>query len=622
MLPGLSLAPGEVYTTHFPGHTRPVFIRKRTQQRQPQRNFNLLAEAFGRPQRYYTTKRMRTSSVPLDESYVVDVPSQVETEQVRPDQPTMVTRTSGPGRVVVRDLGTPGPAFMELVQPTTTTYITRHPSQAAETTTRHTCASCGRFRSPSYQDRHRLAPGEIPKPNVCRKCKGKQTSSEESLDGHKGSRKKTDYYHLCRRWTASTGDRISEFERGRSRYLTNKRSKIRSARRSGSDEQLRVAMSYDDARSRTRTSEYSPKGRMVRVVRRIQYVDSHGRPLSRSRSSSKTGSRRHYRRSDSYGETSDSEDDSIRVRVRNIHSRSRSRSVTSKRPLRIVRRRSVSSFDDDYEHIYTSAEERAPRRVERVVEVEDDQASGRSRVSRQPESMIVEPGTTYAATQAEEFQLNPHYSEHPMEMRSYTERAERPPSRSVRIVKVSPEAQDAFCRDRISKTIESQRVIYEPRPAAIITRQVVEPVVQSVTETKIIEPTAAPVTETLITNRQEHSQFPVSETRIAERRGRFPAQVRERHVVEQRARSPSRVYERNVETRSRSRPAVFERDVTGMRSRSPSLVYERHTMESRGPSGQERRRRVKTRGRRRSTDSSDEYSPPGTLFSYTSVHPD
>lgn len=606
------MTPGEVYITRLPGHTGSVFVRKRAPQ-QPRRRFGLLAEAFGQPQCYYTAKRMRTSSFPADdERHVMEIPTRLEVEQLRPDYPVMVRGTSEPGRVLVQQSRNPEPAFAEVVQPTRTTYITRRPRRVTEPTMRHTCASCGKFRSSSYEHRHPLAPGETPKPTMCEKCISKQTSSEESPGSHRRSGKKKRYYRLRRRWTASTGDRISEFERGRPRHLASKRSRMHNSRRSSSDEEPRVSITYDGARSRRTTSEYSPEGRRVRVFRRTRYVDSEGRPLSRSRSRSRSTSlsRRSYKRVCGF-EIPSSEESSVRIRDRRVPSRSRSRSVTYRRPLRIRRSRDTSSIDDDYEHIYTPTEVRGPNHVERVVEIEDDRTSFKSGVRRRPASMIVEPGTTYAASRANA-DLKSDYG-NPVEIRSITGRVERPPSRSVRIVQVSPEAQDSFRRNRIRDTVEPQRVFYEPRPPPIITRQIVEPTVQTVAGTKIVESRATPVTETHIIDRRERSSAPALETHTIERRGRSSTPVTERHTVERRDSPPSRVYERHAETTSRSRaqPAVSERDFIGTGSHSPSSVYRRQPMESRGPSRRERRRRVKIADHHRLTDSSDEYSPQG-----------
>ena len=525
----------------------------------------------------------------------MDAQTRVHLEQVRPDQPTMVTRTIEPERARVREARPWVVATAEIVKPTMTTCIAHRPRQLVDLTLKHKCASCGRFRSSNYQKNHPIAPGKIPKASICTRCIRKRTASEESSDSHGKSRNKTEHYRLRRRWTASSGERISEFERGRPRQA-NHAVRTYSSRRPSWDEKPRTIVSFDGARSRMRTSEYSPGSQRVRVVRRIKYVDRQGRSLSRSRSRSRSMSRRRYGRRSRYDDTSSSENDHVRVRVRRVLPRSRSRSVLYRRPLRIVRSRDTSSFDDDYEHI--------PRHVKRVVDLEDDCASVRSTVRRSSQSMLVEPGTTYVASPVGNFGLESHHDESPVEVRSYTERVERPPSRTVRIVQVSPETQDAFRRGRFTETRESQRVFYEPRPPPIITRQVVEPAVQTITETKIGEPRSAPVLETHVINHRECPSPSISETHIVERRGRSRTPVIERRIIERRGRSPSQVYEKNIETRSRSRPAVMERDCTETSIQSASSLYET-------PRRSERRRRVKVAGRYPSMDSSDEYAPPG-----------
>ena len=610
-----SMTTEEVRTTHR-SSTRPVLIRRR-KAKEVRENFGLLGEAFGHPQRYYTAKRMGTASLPTDATYK-DAPGRFEIEQLRPDLPAMVTRTSESGRVLVRDTRFPEPAFAEIFQPTSgmTTFITRRPLPTEEVTTRHTCVSCGKFRSPSYEHRHPVAPGELAKSSICRKCTTIETSSEESSDGHRRSRRSVDYYRLRRRWTTSTGDRVSEFERGRPRHLERRRPRNHSSRRSSHHEPPRVTITYDGARSRRSTSEYSsPERRGTRLVRRIQYIDSHGRTVSRSRSRSRstTLSRRHYRRDDSSEEPSSSEDDRVAIRFRHVPSRSISRSATYRRPLVRIRSRDPSGFGSDYEHVYTTTEERVPRHVERVVEVEDDLASFQPTMCRQSESMLVQPGTTYTTSRAGDIGLESSYPERPVEVRSHTERLQHPPSRSVRVVQVSSETQDAFRRNRVNQIIETPKVIYESRPPPIITRHVVEPAIQSVTETTVIEPRAAPITETHVVERRERASTPISETHVVERRGRSPTPVRERHVIERRRRSPSRVYKRHVETRSGTRASVVDGEMTETRTSTSSPVYGTHITETRRPRGYEGRRRVKIADRHRSRDTSDEYSPPGKL---------
>lgn len=56
--------------------------------------------------------------------------------------------------------------------------------------TRHRCAGCGRYRSPSFHHRHPIQYGLSPTFGVCRKCQYMQTSSDESTDDGHPSRKR------------------------------------------------------------------------------------------------------------------------------------------------------------------------------------------------------------------------------------------------------------------------------------------------------------------------------------------------------------------------------------------------------------------------------------------------
>ncbi|EEQ34933.1 conserved hypothetical protein [Microsporum canis CBS 113480] len=72
------------------------------------------------------------------------------------------------------------PAPSPIIEPHSPTYPRIHAAPAAET--RHRCAVCGRYRSPSYQYRHPILPGRIPPTSVCRKCRFTYTSSSDSTE--------------------------------------------------------------------------------------------------------------------------------------------------------------------------------------------------------------------------------------------------------------------------------------------------------------------------------------------------------------------------------------------------------------------------------------------------------
>ena len=62
----------------------------------------------------------------------------------------------------------------------------------------HTCASCGKFRSPRYQKHHPLAPGEIPRIDFCRKCAKRATESSEGRNCIDMSRTAARRHRCCK----------------------------------------------------------------------------------------------------------------------------------------------------------------------------------------------------------------------------------------------------------------------------------------------------------------------------------------------------------------------------------------------------------------------------------------
>lgn len=76
--------------------------------------------------------------------------------------------------------------------------------------TKHTCGICGKLRSPRYHYKHPLAPGQLPRPTVCKRCRKEETDSEdESVDSY---------------------DRRDYRERSRARSQLRSQSRARSAR--------------------------------------------------------------------------------------------------------------------------------------------------------------------------------------------------------------------------------------------------------------------------------------------------------------------------------------------------------------------------------------------------------
>jgi len=78
--------------------------------------------------------------------------------------------------------------FPHNAQPTSSAQVGMAPALPNPDGTRPKCSLCGGLRSPRYQWRHRIAPGQLPLPKICRRCRKEATDSEdESTNGHSGS---------------------------------------------------------------------------------------------------------------------------------------------------------------------------------------------------------------------------------------------------------------------------------------------------------------------------------------------------------------------------------------------------------------------------------------------------
>ena len=153
------MVPGEVYVTKFAGDSKPCFVRKR----QRSTICDTLSSAFGtRASR--SNKMMswslRNWSHPESDyecyrparrrRYCFDRPGYL--------RPGLVPATINQGRLA--------------------------------TSISQVCAACGKHRSPAWSSRHPLLPGEMPKPTLCKRCRGKSTSSEESSCARRYHKKK------------------------------------------------------------------------------------------------------------------------------------------------------------------------------------------------------------------------------------------------------------------------------------------------------------------------------------------------------------------------------------------------------------------------------------------------
>ncbi|KAL9633461.1 MAG: hypothetical protein Q9164_004689 [Protoblastenia rupestris] len=70
-----------------------------------------------------------------------------------------------------------------------------HGRVRAAATPQQTCSACGKFRSPSWQARHPVFVGETPTPSLCKTCRKKSTSSEDSEHVRQGRRRHS--YRHC-----------------------------------------------------------------------------------------------------------------------------------------------------------------------------------------------------------------------------------------------------------------------------------------------------------------------------------------------------------------------------------------------------------------------------------------
>ena len=175
----------------------------------------------------------------------------------------------------------------------------RRSGKADEIVLQYTCSSCGKFRSPSYHSRHPLAPGESPRPGVCRKCVKQHTSSEESDEEEsrhrrsrrreKSSRKKNQKRKRAKHGDSTKDSSSSEDEVRiiRRSYSAGEgqRSHRHSEPRPSPKSQARISISYEPGESEVRIS--SRDG--VRTVETTKCSDARRQSRSRSRSRDSSG---------------------------------------------------------------------------------------------------------------------------------------------------------------------------------------------------------------------------------------------------------------------------------------------------------------------------------------------
>lgn len=239
------MIPGQTYVGILPGHTRPVFVRKRPVDigRPPL----FLTQIFGSSRRAYSVE------APLKPSMFRRSRSGVYYDYATAKYRPKLYVNNSPGRTI--------------------------------TSTQQTCASCGKFRSARWQSRHPLIPGTTTRPGLCGKCRDKHTSSEEERPRYYRRRR----HHRRRDYTESTDDSYStswESRRAARRHRSYSRDyRKRRLARSPSKDNVRIVIANQAGdriragRETTRSSSVEP----VRVIRRTEVVDPpHILPRARS----------------------------------------------------------------------------------------------------------------------------------------------------------------------------------------------------------------------------------------------------------------------------------------------------------------------------------------------------
>ncbi|KAL9005773.1 MAG: hypothetical protein Q9188_001439 [Gyalolechia gomerana] len=259
------MQPGRVYVGRLPGHSGPVFVRRRKKS---------FCNPFGVPS---VTSIWPQPAIAYQHAATTICQPQPPQSVLVAQPPTYAT----PPQVVQP------PPYLQLPPPpavgtTTTTTTTHQDFQPQHAPAKHTCAACGKFRSARYHYRHPLAPGETPRPTLCRRCIKQHTSSEDSDEIERARWKKREWQARQRQyrpvyssdeWSSSSSH---EERRRRHRYRSSNESrKHRRTPRSSSAVNARVyIIRQPEERQRPRSSSES-----VRIIRRVRTSEDRPRPL-------------------------------------------------------------------------------------------------------------------------------------------------------------------------------------------------------------------------------------------------------------------------------------------------------------------------------------------------------
>ncbi|KAL8921255.1 MAG: hypothetical protein Q9172_004135 [Xanthocarpia lactea] len=442
---------GRVYVGRLPNHSGPVFVRKRRKS---------FANPFGVPS---------VTSIYGQQHYAPDYQC-TTTAVYQPPPPPLPYMIPAPPAQVVQ---APPPA-----DATTTTVTTTVEPQPPPASSKHSCASCGKFRSARYHYRHPLAPGENPRPTLCRKCIKQHTSSEDFDDMERaywkrrqseGRRAKQHRSYSSDGWTSSSSQ---EERRRHHRYRSSEGSRRhRRPNQSSSGASTKIyIIRRPEERPEERRRQPTSSSENVRIIRHVRKADSRPRPILRTRhrygpydghysheeyredvqvddddyfeprgrSRSRTFGRQSHDGSNSY------EDEYVRVST--TTSRSRPLSLLDRLTGSRSRSRSKrsSSYEDEHVRITIRSREPSPLHYERHEEYEERlEESHGSPWRRGSESMIVHRDSEVKTRMGDYFD-RPHstYSRHSYEDRRLEGRSmgHRSPGGSMRALRrQSPE---------------------------------------------------------------------------------------------------------------------------------------------------------------------------------------
>ncbi|KAI4256056.1 MAG: hypothetical protein L6R42_006424 [Xanthoria sp. 1 TBL-2021] len=376
------MQPGRVYIGRLPNHNGPVFVRKRRKS---------FANPFGIP----------------------SVTSVYGAQQYPPDYQcttTAVYQPPAPSYV----MPAPPPQMVQLPPPTessTTTVTTTVEPQPQHGPSKHSCASCGKFRSARYHYRHPLAPGETPRPTLCRKCVKQHTSSEEFDDTERarwkqrqreGRRPKHHRSYSSDEWSSSSSQ---EERRRHHRYRSSNES--RRHRRSTQSSSGRSTKIFIIRRTEARRQQPSSSSDNVRITRRVRTDNDRPRPILRKRH--RYGPYDGHYSHEEYREDVEIDDDDY------FQPRGRSRSRT------FGRQSHDGSYEDEYVRVSTSTSRSKP------LSLFDRLTGSRSRSRSRASNSYEDERVRITIRSREPSPL--HYERHEEEYEERVEESHRPPWR-------------------------------------------------------------------------------------------------------------------------------------------------------------------------------------------------